>query len=200
MIKFCRLLKFMFLSSVLVLAGCSGSVTDSLGPVKISSSVELVSVPADMSGYEMVEEEYADYRLVSMEESLRLFREKGTGIVYFGKDSCQYCQRALAELNKVALKTEVTIWYVDVSQYFSTETYEELMSYISEICPEDDDGNRTFYAPTVLAVKDGEITDAHVSLVSGFKLEDESSLLSDSQKKKLQTYYKDIILSAADDE
>jgi hypothetical protein len=63
---------------------------------------------------------------------------------------------------------------------------------------EDEEGNKSFFVPLVIGVKNGEITDSHVSLVKGFELEDEESMLSDEQKQELKNIYLDIIKKTAD--
>ena len=78
------------------------------------------------------------------------------------------------------------------------EAYNELMTYISPILEKDSEGEPVFKVPEVIAVKDGEITDHHLALVEDFKIENDDSQMSDSQKKELEDIYLNLIQSAKD--
>lgn len=179
------------------LCGCTKDPLKSLQPVTMESSYEPAYTIADMSGYTMIEGEPAEYRKISMADAVTFFEEDGTGVLYFGKPECNVCQRAAAELDKVAHAADIPVWYVDTGESFSFETYDALMYYIEETCPKDDQGNATFYAPSVIGVRNGEIAGYHSALVKGFRITDETSVLSQKQKKELQGYYVEAVLGAA---
>jgi len=177
--------RFAECAAVCLLSGCGSS-----GPVTITSSVELKSAKADMSEYYLLEDSDHVFLEVSEEEALRLYEEGGSGIVFYGSSDCFYCNRAVVELNAAAKELEVSVYYVDVYRGDLTEEVRERTeSYLSATYV-----NGRFTIPEVVAVKDGKITDSHVSLLKS-KTEE---TLTESQKRELQKIYRDLIRSAAD--
>ncbi len=183
-------------SLCLLLCGCKPKHAK----VTITNTVDLDSDPAIMEVYEWIGNEIADFRQITFAESLRLFTEKGSGILYYGYDDCPYCERGIPLLNEAALETGVTVYYIDVYGPFqpTRDEFDDLCDYIEETFIEDKDGNKSFFVPLVIGVKNGEITASHVSLVSDFVLEDEDSMMSDAQKSELKKIYLDIIEKTAD--
>lgn len=183
-------------SLCLFLCGCASEHAK----VTITNTVDLNSEPAIMTVYEWIGDEIADFQEITFAESLRLFTEKGSGILYYGYDNCPYCERGIPLLNEAALETGVTVYYIDVygPMQPTRDEYDDLVSYIEETFIEDKDGNKSFFVPLVIGVKNGEITASHVSLVSDFTLENEDSMLSDAQKSELKKIYLDIIEKTAD--
>ncbi|MBQ9822915.1 MAG: hypothetical protein IJM63_00335 [Solobacterium sp.] len=192
--KTCRAL---LLTALLTLSACAPKGSDT---ITITNPIEMNSDPAIMTVYEWIGEEIADFQEITFKESIRLFSEKGSGILYFGYDNCPWCERAVPLLNEAALETGVTVYYVDVYGPFqpTKEQFDELLDYIEETLIEDDKGEKAFFVPAVIGIKNGEITGSHVSLLSDFTIEDEESQLSDEQKKKLKEIYLDIIRKTAD--
>ena len=187
--------KLIVLFLALMMLGCSEKT---MGKVTITNDIEMKSRPATMTGYAFLEEEKADFELISMKEATRLFEEGGSGILYFGKVKCRWCQRAVPELNAVALEAGIPILYVDVDVPFTQEVYDKLEPYIQETFPMDDDGNPTFYAPSVIGVKDGKLTTWHVALVKGYKPADDYTPMPDDQRRELRESYRKVVQATAD--
>ena len=189
-------LKALFLGAVIALAGCASKSET----YTITNNVDLDSVPADMSVYDWIGDQTGDFQEITFSKALRIFKEKGSGILYFGYDDCPFCERGVPLLNEAVLETGVTVYYIDVYGPFqpTAEEYEELMGYIEEFMIEDSSGAKAFFVPWVIGVKNGEVTASHVSLVPDFVIEDEESQMNDSQKKELREIYMDIIRKTAD--
>jgi len=184
------------LLSLALLCGC-GTKSEK---ITITNPIEMNTEPAIMTVYDWIGETIADFQEITFAESIRLFAEKGSGILYYGYDDCPWCERAVPVLNEAALETGITVYYVDIYGPFqpSRSQFDELLGYIESALIEDEEGNKSFFVPLVIGVKNGEITDSHVSLVKGFELEDEESMLSDEQKQELKNIYLDIIKKTAD--
>lgn len=184
------------LGSALLLGGCASKSEK----VTITNPVDIQSEPAIMTVYEWIGDEIADFQEITFAESLRLFTEKGSGILYYGYNDCQWCERAVPVLNEAALQTGVTVYYIDVYGPFqpTKDEFDDLMDYIEDTFLEDDKGNKSFFVPLVIGVKNGEITGSHVSLVKSFELKDETSMMDEAQKKELRDIYLDIIKKTAD--
>lgn len=189
------------------LVGCtsntsvSSSTSSSEETYTITNSVELNGFTTKLPGYKWVGSEIGNFKEVTMKESVRLFEEKGTGLVYYGYTGCQWCERFLPQLNQVALKTGVTIYYVDAAIFNEeeSETYPILTEYLSSILSTNEEtGEKEMYVPLLIGIKDGELVGSHSGLVDGFVIEDESSQMNDDEKKELQDIFMDIIEKVAD--
>lgn len=188
----------LILTALLTLVSCGKQEQELDKTVTITNSVELNTYDADMSGYKWLYDSEPAFTETTLEESIRIFKEKGSGILYYGYVGCPWCERAVPILNKVAKETGVTVYYINVHSQTTMEAYNELMTYISPILEKDSEGEPVFKVPEVIAVKDGEITDHHLALVEDFKIENDDSQMSDSQKKELEDIYLNLIQSAKD--
>ena len=196
-VKAMKKLSALLLSLCLLLCGCAKQETEK---VTITNPVDIYSEPAIMTVYEWIGNEIADFQEITFTESLRLFSEKGSGILYFGYDNCPFCERAVPMLNEAALETGVSVYYVDVYGVFqpTRKEFDELMGYVDEALIEDEDGGKSFFVPLILGIKNGEITGHHVALVDGFTIENDESQMNDAQKEELKNIYLDIIRKTAD--
>lgn len=168
--------------------------------ITITNPITLNSTQADMSGYQWIRGDVANFQEITLGESLRMFEEGGTGILYYGYDTCQWCNRAVPELNEVAKEFNLTIYYVDASQRVERDEYAKLLEYIDPVLEVDSKGEKGFYVPAIIGVKDGKITDFHVSLVDNFEIpqNDPNKQLSDDQKQQLRDIYTQIAEKTAD--
>lgn len=176
----------------------------------ITNSVDLVTSEADMTGYQWLYDTDPPFVETTFQESIRMFTEKGSGILYYGRTNCPWCQRAVPVLDEVAKETGVTIYYIDAQQPLATaadgsvdaaksqEVYQELLSYISPILEKDEDGEPAFQIPEVIGVKNGEIVGHHLSLVDSFSLDSEDAQMNDEQVAELKDIYRRIIAATAD--
>ena len=192
------------LLAVVLLAGCFNKTESkkntSSDTLTITNKVSLTSTKVDMKGYKWIRNDVADFQLISLKESLRMFEEGGTGILYYGYDECAWCNRAVPELNEVAKELNLTIYYVDASAKVEKEDYKKLLEYIDPVLKVNSSGEKGFYVPAVIGVKNGKLVDYHVSLLDDFELskDDPNKQLSDAQKQELQDIYRKIAKEVAD--
>ena len=192
------------LLAVVLLAGCFNKTESkkntSSDTLTITNKVSLTSTKVDMKGYKWIRNDVADFQLISLKESLRMFEEGGTGILYYGYDECAWCNRAVPELNEVAKELNLTIYYVDASAKVEKEDYKKLLEYIDPVLKVNSSGEKGFYVPAVIGVKNGKLVDYHVSLLDSFELskDDPNKQLSDAQKQELQDIYRKIAKEVAD--
>lgn len=192
------------LLAVVLLAGCFNKTESkkntSSDALTITNKVSLTSTKADMKGYKWIRNDVADFQLISLKESLRMFEEGGTGILYYGYDECAWCNRAVPELNEVAKELNLTIYYVDASAKVEKDDYKKLLEYIDPVLKVNSSGEKGFYVPAVIGVKNGKLVDYHVSLLDDFELskDDPDKQLSDAQKQELQDIYRKIAKEVAD--
>ena len=166
------------LLAVVLLAGCfnkteskkNTSTSETSNTLTITNPIKLNSTKADMKGYKWIRNDVADFQLITLKESLRMFEEGGTGILYYGYDECAWCNRAVPELNEVAKELNLTIYYVDASAKVEKDDYKKLLEYIDPVLKVNSSGEKGFYVPAVIGVKNGKLVDYHVSLLDDFEL------------------------------
>ncbi len=141
--------------------------------------------------------------------------QEGSGIIYFGFNTCPWCRSIVESLVNIANKRNVELYYVDVKDIRSSfkvenkklvkitdgsEEYykilEKLDSYLTDYIIVDnnkeyDTKEKRLYAPTVVAIKDGEIVDFHEGTV--LSQENPQDGLSDEEKKEFENIYQKMI-------
>ena len=196
-----RLNKILLCAAVVLSCACSTpeEVFDpsSVEPVTYTETVSLKRIKGDVELYEEVSDPTV-FIPVTLKESVRLFAEGGTGIVVYSEKDCIWCQEAMPVLQEALQLTGVTAYHVDTAGKIKPEDYDTLSGYISEIFLKDPDSDTSsFYIPAVIAVKNGIITDSHVSLTEGADPEQEEGL-SEEQYLKLLQIYTELIGTIAD--
>lgn len=188
--------------SAVLLTGCNASTASSneeVEPIVITNNTSIISTKTNLDGYKWVGEEIGDFQETTLKETIKMFDEKGSGAVFYGYVGCPWCERALPELNKVALKYGVTIYYVDASVSPTKEDYENLTNKLGDILDTDEEtGEKELYVPFFVGFKDGEVVGSHTALVDDFEIEDDTSQMTNQQKEELQNIYIDILKKCAD--
>ena len=117
--------------------------------------------------------------------------------IYIGKDDCPWCARAVPVLYQTAEEMDVTVEYVDLSDDYSwrtedqKEAFDRFIEFIGDNMRTDENGDKQFYIPCVICIRNGTVADMHVSTFDNDDLETE---FSDEQKSKLkQIYYSGFI-------
>ena len=166
----------------------------------ITNTVKVESTAVDMTHYEFLDGELAKYEEIPLREVANIIDGGGNAFIYFGYTTCDWCNRALPELNKVLLDYDFVTYYVDAHSEtypFTSEEIDRLYEAIGETLKND-----SLYVPHVIGIKNGEIVGYHTSLVDSYKPEDISDpndQMDESQKEELRKIYKDIIEKTLDD-
>lgn len=156
--------------TLLLCAGCS---------VKKKFIEDLNVTPNDMMSYETMSEPSDHFYELTLDEALRLFEEKGSGILLISRATCTHCLNAVPVLAEVAEKHDLTIYYVDCGKNLDSEDLEKLEVYAKEVL-----GARGVMVPIVFSIVDGQALGKHIGTVS-----DEDGLLTEEQwNKTVQTY------------
>ncbi len=167
-------------------------------------NLNILNETADLSGYQWLDDDDPAFTEISLQESIRMFSEGGSGIVVYSTDSCPFCNRAIPVLNDVLKEYGIKAYYIDTSQPIasdqktSMDLYNELCTYIDSIFELDEDGEPMFQIPEVIAVKNGEIVGHHLSLLDSFILTDPEAQLDEAQTEELKEIYRGLIEAAAD--
>lgn len=166
--------------------------------VTIVENVELTTETADMSAYG-VDNSDGVFQETALSEALRLFDEKGSGILFLAKPDGTNCMIAAQVLHDAASDLGVKVYYVNTSGEFSDEDYTTLTEDIKETFVEDANGTSSFAVPDVIAIHNGEITSYHVSLVDGVTVTSDGVTITDAQREQLKEIYQELIVSAGDE-
>lgn len=179
---------------------------ESLNGTKTSSDKDYLNVTIDES---IVIQPKSDEEIVDI-------LNNGTGVVYFGFDTCSWC-RSMIETLLESVKTSkvVNFYYVDVKDIRSsfevkkkklvntkegTESYykilEKLDDYLTDYKIEDNKKEyntkeKRLYAPTVVTFKDGKIVGFHQNTVDS--QEDPYLGLSEQEKSDLKSIYDEML-------
>lgn len=95
----------------------------------------------------------------SIDEIINIL-EHGTGVVYLGFPECPWCSAYVPYLNEVAKDSDAEkIYYYNIlnDRKDNTDNYKKLVEILNDHLRFDEEGNKRIYAPSVIAVKDGEI-------------------------------------------
>ena len=144
------------------------------------------SAIADMSGYEQLEETEQFYQL-TIEEFISLIDSKKTVIVYFGYETCPWCNDLLPVLNEVSLEKELPIYYIDFMSEENKDNIdglEKIKSLCGSLLEEDEEGQLKLYFPTIFYVREGQIIYLHEGTVSGHDAS--KSALTEKQRARLK--------------
>lgn len=142
----------------------------------------------------------------------------GTGLIYFGYNSCPWCRTLVTPLVEVGIEKNEPIYYVDIKDIRSnfeindnkltvikkgSDDYYQILKrldeYLEEFYLEDEEGNRydtlekRLYAPTLVAVNNGVITGVHEGTVD--TQETGYDKLSSEQTTELKKIIADLIAS-----
>jgi thiol-disulfide isomerase/thioredoxin len=166
---------------------------------------DLVKTEADMSGYVYLKDPSPVFDLVSIDESYRLFEEEQAGVIFYSRVSCPFCNAAVPVLNDAAKELGVRIMYTDIEDpEFMKLSWQErdekvfhLMELIDSILKTDDSGEKAFFIPLLIAVKNGKIMDSYVSVSEGVNTENFEETPKENIEH-LKELYKRVIKAAMD--
>lgn len=130
-------------------------------------------------------------KYVSEDELLDLF-EDGTGVLYFGYNTCPWCRNAVPVLIDTVKKNDIdTIYYADLHKLdmdsIRSKLYEILDSYLRD----DGEGKKVLAVPDVYFIKNGKIIGHHIGTVDSYKNPYDG--MSKKQVKELSEIYYELI-------
>ena len=153
---------------------------------------------SDLKDYSLLADDNPAFKEITFESSIKFFTEGYSGILYYGKVGCPWCERAVPILNDVAKDNNISIYYIDANKGMGEtkrereESYKNLSKYISDSFQEDDNGKKGMFVPDVIAVKNGKMVAYHVSLVDDYDIHKDDQL-SENQKEKLYNIYQQMV-------
>lgn len=182
-----------------MLLGCSSNSYSISQEYEMDSRVLVSEITdSDKYNYTWMEDDDPAFIEISFEDSLNFFRNGWSGVLYYGKVGCRFCERAAPLVNKAAKAAGIQIYYIDSSKNMgdteeeANANYAEMSEYIYDSFVEGSDGVKAMYVPDVVGVKDGKMVDYKESLADGYNI-NESDQMSDEEKTELYNKYIEII-------
>lgn len=86
--------------------------------------------------------------------------EKWTGIVFFGFDSCKWCQKYAPYIDEIAKEIDISkIYYINIKEdrANNTETYQKIVKFLGENLLNDEEWKPRIFVPDVTIVHNGKI-------------------------------------------
>lgn len=148
---------------------------------------------ADMSGYEGFTNKKHSFIEKNMDDVLRVFEEKKSGIFYFGYTDCAWCVDALPIMNKVASEQNVNIGYINISdkKAFTNKQLQKVGIHMENYITKDEEDKYELYVPMVLVVEKGNITGIHIGTFENHDAYERN--LSKEEETALEKIYKDMM-------
>ena len=157
-----------------------------------SSGMDLSVYTPDTSSYYFLEDNQHMLKGLTFQEALKIYDDSSfTGIVFYGYPGCAFCNEALPTLVDVAVSYDQPFYYVNVHMdgyAISEEDLSEFENYAYAYYQDDGQGGKSFFVPTVFAIKDGQILNAHTGLIDGMNI-DTSQPLTQEAYDALSTIY-----------
>lgn len=125
------------------------------------------------------------------EEDIKTFLEQGTGVVYFGWNTCPWCRNMLPVLIEELNDKEETLYYFNPQKIRgeNNDTYNYIIDKVGMFLEKDDNGNPKLFVPEVLMLKEGKVVYHHLGTVDSQK--DASIPLTEEQKEELKNIYRE---------
>ncbi len=156
-------------------------------------------------------------KYLTEKDAVKMLQE-GTGIIYMGFNTCPWCRSLIPTLLDVSKKMNETIYYLDIKNIKSsfeiqngelvttqkgTKYYYQLLDLLDEYLDayyitdgeggDYDTQEKRIYSPTLVAIKDGEVTGFHTGTVSS-QLSGYDELTTE-EKQELEKIITDLINS-----
>ena len=193
-----RKLLYALLSSTLLFGCKPTSESQNSNTTETLNLIYVDQKESDLKSYSFLADDNPAFKEIIFESSIKFFTEGYSGILYYGKVGCPWCERAVPILNAVAKDNNISIYYIDANKGMGEtrtereENYKNLSKYISDSFQEDSNGKKGMFVPDVIAVKNGKMVAYHVSLVDDYDI-NKNDQLSESQKQELYNIYQQMI-------
>lgn len=130
-------------------------------------------------------------KYISEKEVINFLKE-GTGILYFGYNTCPWCRNVIPILIESTKLMEIdTIYYVDIHHLDLSSIREELYQIIDSYLEENEEGKKVLAVPDVYFVKEGKIVGQHRGAVDSYH--NPYQEMKEEEKKELLNIYQEYI-------
>lgn len=100
---------------------------------------------------------------ISYDNAKDIYRESSfTGVLYIGRESCDYCKALVNVLYDASLDAGYTVLYLDSEKARESDSFDGFDFIV------DQDGNPLSLVPTLMVFTDGTVVDSHTGVVDGY--------------------------------
>lgn len=100
---------------------------------------------------------------ISYDNAKDIYRESSfTGVLYIGRESCDYCKALVNVLYDASLDASYTVLYLDSEKARESDSFDGFDFIV------DQDGNPLSLVPTLMVFTDGTVVDSHTGVVDGY--------------------------------
>ena len=122
------------------------------------------------------------------EEEVLDFFDTGTGILYFGYNTCPWCRNMIPVLiDSVRDNDYDVIYYADIHDLDISSISDKLFSKLDDYLSTNEEGKKGLSVPDVYFVKDGEIIGRHLGTVDSYN--NPFKKMSKSEKQELKDIF-----------
>lgn len=101
---------------------------------------------------------------ISYDNAKDIYRESSfTGVLYIGRESCDYCKTLVNVLYDASLDADYTVLYLDSDKAKESELFEGFDFIV------DQDGNPLSLVPTLMVFADGMVVGSHTGVIDGYE-------------------------------
>lgn len=126
------------------------------------------------------------------EEELIDLLERGTGVLYFGYNTCPWCRNVVPVLIDTVKKNNVdNIYYADLHKLDMKLIRSKLYKILNSYLRDDEEGKKVLAVPDVYFIKKGKIIGHHRGAVYGYN--NPYKKMKSREKKELSNIYQRFI-------
>lgn len=126
------------------------------------------------------------------EEELIDLLERGTGVLYFGYNTCPWCRNVVPVLIDTVKKSNVdNIYYADLHKLDMKLIRSKLYKILNSYLRDDEEGKKVLAVPDVYFIKKGKIIGHHRGAVDGYN--NPYKKMKSREKKELSNIYQRFI-------
>ncbi len=193
--------KIAILVSMLLLTGCLSNTPVPTTTPEVTTSpeptAEVKEEKADMRGYGLLEDPDHVFWTTSVEEMTERAQHGDTLAVYFGYDTCPWCNEAVPILNDAAKAAGMTVGYMNIYPHDGEPefNYDLLIEVYGDQFPKDEDGEHKVTVPFVFFFRDGELVLKYDGTVSGHNA-NERRMTAEEKEQLYHSYEEGFALMA----
>ena len=142
---------FTFCISLLALCGC------------VNGNNITTLEETNLDGYVNLNDEQKNiFKEIDVDSLNDIFKNNKKAVVYIGYAGCHFCQSAVVDMSNVALKNNLTIYYLDATKIIETETeHKRVLELLDPILTAPSlDEPKQIYCPLTIRISKGEIRGA----------------------------------------
>lgn len=157
--------------------------------IRFKFSYEYINLVEYKNGKKIKVEIPYDNRIkyVNEKETLNLLKE-GTGVLYFGYNTCPWCRNVIPVLIDVVKENDIdTIYYADINKLNFSYNDKELYKVLNDYLRENDEGEKVLAVPDIYFIKDGKIIGHQLGSVESYN--NPYNEMTNEQQQELKSIY-----------